>query len=112
MKTTKITILVGTRKGAWLFHGDSARRSWRADGPHFLGHIIHHLVQDPRDGKTLIAAVSTGHLGPTIFRSADRGNTWQEAKQPPAVPKLALKTPRRLRRASMMSLSVGLPLVL
>ena len=88
MKTSKITILVGTRKGAWLFHGDSARRSWRADGPHFLGHIIHHLVMDPRDGKTLLAAASTGHLGPTISRSADRGKTWQEAKQPPAFPKL------------------------
>ena len=28
-------LLVATRKGAWLFHGDAARRSWRADGPHW-----------------------------------------------------------------------------
>jgi hypothetical protein len=28
------------------------------DGPHFLGHIIHHLVLDPRDGRTLLAAAS------------------------------------------------------
>jgi photosystem II stability/assembly factor-like uncharacterized protein len=77
-------LLVATRKGAWLFHGDGSRKNWRADGPHFLGNIIHHLVLDPRDGKTLLAAASTGHLGPTIFRSTDFGRSWREAKQPPA----------------------------
>lgn len=79
-----VVILVATRKGAWLFHGDAGRSQWRADGPHFLGHIISHLVLDPRDGRTLLAAASTGHLGPTIFRSTDLGQTWQEAAQPPA----------------------------
>ena len=59
-------VLVATRKGAWLLHGDSARKTWRADGPHFLGHIVNHLVLDPRDGRTLLAAAKTGHLGPTI----------------------------------------------
>lgn len=80
-------LLVATRKGAWLFHGDSARRRWRLDGPHFLGHVIHHLVLDPRDGRTLLAAARTGHLGPTIFRSVDLGRTWKEAARPPAFPK-------------------------
>jgi photosystem II stability/assembly factor-like uncharacterized protein len=54
------------------------------DGPHFLGHIINHLVLDPRDGRTLLAAAKTGHLGPTIFRSTDLGQSWQEAARPPA----------------------------
>ena len=80
-------LLVATRKGAWIYHGDPSRRQWRADGPHFLGHIIHHLVLDPRDGKTLLAAASTGHLGPTIFRSTDLGRSWQEASRPPAFAK-------------------------
>ena len=80
-------ILVGTRKGAWIFHGDAARRRWRVDGPHFLGHIIHHLVLDPRDGKTLLAAAKTGHLGPTIFRSTDAGRSWKESSRPPAFTK-------------------------
>jgi photosystem II stability/assembly factor-like uncharacterized protein len=80
-------VLVATRKGAWIFHGDASRRRWRADGPHFLGHIINHLVLDPRDGRTLLAAAKTGHLGPTIFRSTDLGRTWKEAKQPPAFTK-------------------------
>jgi len=85
----KITplLLVATRKGAWLFHGDRARASWRVDGPHFHGHIISHLALDPRDGRTLLAAAKTGHLGPTIFRSVDRGRSWKEATRPPAFAK-------------------------
>jgi len=81
---TQVVVLVATRKGAWLFHSDAARKTWRADGPHFLGHIINHLVLDPRDGKTLLAAAKTGHLGPTIFRSTNLGRTWKEAARPPA----------------------------
>jgi photosystem II stability/assembly factor-like uncharacterized protein len=88
-------ILVATRKGAWLYHGDNARRTWRADGPHFLGHIINHLVLDARDGRTLLAAAKTGHLGPTIFRSPDRGRTWKEAARPPAFAKTAAGAPGR-----------------
>lgn len=83
----RVALLVATRKGAWIFHGDPSRRGWRADGPHFLGHVIHHLVLDPRDGRTLLAAAKTGHLGPTIFRSTDFGRTWKEAQQPPAFTK-------------------------
>ncbi len=80
----RVVLLVATRKGAWLFHGDTRRRSWTVDGPHFLGHSVSHLVLDPRDGRTLLAAARTGHLGPTIFRSTDLGRTWKEARQPPA----------------------------
>jgi photosystem II stability/assembly factor-like uncharacterized protein len=84
---SRIVLLVATRKGAWLFHGDSARRSFRLDGPHFLGHIFNHVVLDPRDRRTLLAAAKTGHLGPTIFRSTDRGKSWKEAARPPAFAK-------------------------
>ncbi|MBX3607628.1 MAG: glycosyl hydrolase [Piscinibacter sp.] len=80
----RLLVLVATRKGAWLFHGDARRKTWTADGPHFLGHNISHVVLDPRDGRTLLAAAKTGHLGPTIFRSTDFGRRWKEASQPPA----------------------------
>ncbi|PKO79148.1 MAG: glycosyl hydrolase [Betaproteobacteria bacterium HGW-Betaproteobacteria-13] len=79
-----LVILVATRKGAWLLHGDAGRSRWRVDGPHFLGHIVSHLVLDPRDGRTLLAATATGHLGPTLFRSTDLGANWTEATRPPA----------------------------
>jgi photosystem II stability/assembly factor-like uncharacterized protein len=83
-KSKGVALFVATRKGAWIFQGDAARKKWKANGPHFLGHIINHVVLDPRDGKTLLAAAKTGHLGPTIFRSTDFGKSWKEAKKPPA----------------------------
>jgi len=84
-----VLLMVATRKGAWLYHSDSARRAWRGDGPHFLGHIVNHVVLDPRDGRTLLAAAKTGHLGPTVFRSVDFGRSWTEATRPPAFAKAA-----------------------
>ena len=95
VKGSRLVICVATRKGAWLYHGDGKRTHWQVDGPHFLGQIIHHLVLDPRDGRTLLAAAKTGHLGPTIFRSTDLGRHWQEAKRPPAF----AKAPRGKGRA-------------
>jgi photosystem II stability/assembly factor-like uncharacterized protein len=91
----RLVVLVATRKGAWLFHGDSQRKTWRADGPHFLGHTISHLQLDPRDGRTLLAAARTGHLGPTIFRSTNLGRTWKEAAKPPAFANTASSLPAR-----------------
>lgn len=83
------TIWIGTRKGAFALRADPQRKSWKLVGPQFLGHIIHHIVQDPRDPKTLLMAAKTGHLGPTVFRSKDRGRTWKEASRPPAFRKAA-----------------------
>ncbi|HVM97549.1 MAG TPA: hypothetical protein VMT89_14230 [Candidatus Acidoferrales bacterium] len=88
-RSSRVVLLVATRKGAWLYHSDAARRSWRVAGPHFFGHIVYHCVLDPRDRRTLLVAARTGHLGPTVFRSADLGKTWKEASRPPAFPKAA-----------------------
>jgi len=83
-KSAATTLWIATRKGLWSLASDEARRTWSVAGPHFLGHVVHHAVMDPRDGRTLLAAARTGHLGPTIFRSTDRGRTWKEAARPPA----------------------------
>ncbi len=84
VSSAHVVLLVGTRKGGWLFHGDASRRRWRSDGPHFLGNIVHHIQLDPRDRRTLLLAAKTGHLGPTVFRSTDLGKSWKEAARPPA----------------------------
>lgn len=94
-KRPYVGVLVATRKGAFIVHGDAKRKRWQLDGPHFLGHIIHHLVLDPRDGRTLLAAAKTGHLGPTVFRSTNLGRTWTEAKKPPAFTKAKKGEPGR-----------------
>jgi photosystem II stability/assembly factor-like uncharacterized protein len=83
----KTLAFVATRKGAWVLESDDARKTWALKGPHFLGNTIHHMVLDPRDKKTLLAAVKAGHLGPTIFRSSNLGKSWTEASKPPAFPK-------------------------
>jgi photosystem II stability/assembly factor-like uncharacterized protein len=77
-------LFLGTRKGAWTITGDPARGSWQVSEPEFLGHIIQHVVVDPRDPRTVLAGARTGHLGPTVFRSNDGGRTWKEATSPPA----------------------------
>ncbi len=85
--TGAVTVLIGTRKGAFFLRGDRSRRTWKLSHPLFLGQIVHHLVFDPRDRRTMLMACRTGHLGPTVFRSTDLGRTWQEAKTPPAFAK-------------------------
>jgi photosystem II stability/assembly factor-like uncharacterized protein len=79
-----VAVLVATRKGGFILKSDGARRSWKLQGPIMLGHIVHHMVLDPRDGRSVLMAARTGHLGPTVFRSADAGRTWREASRPPA----------------------------
>lgn len=77
-------LLVGTRKGLFTLRSGADRRTWDVSAPMFLGHIVQHAVLDPRNGTRLLIGVSTGHLGPTVFRSNDLGATWTEASRPPA----------------------------
>lgn len=81
-----VELLIGTRKGAFLLRSDQKRKKWKLSPAMFLGHIIYHFVKDSRSSTLLIAA-KTGHLGPTVFRSTDGGETWKEATTPPAFPK-------------------------
>jgi photosystem II stability/assembly factor-like uncharacterized protein len=82
-----VRLLVATRKGAFFLRSDARRESFTLDGPQFLGHVLHHIVLDPRDRRTMLAAARTGHLGPTVFRSTDFGESWQEALHPPQFPR-------------------------
>jgi photosystem II stability/assembly factor-like uncharacterized protein len=84
-----VLLMVATKKGGFFLKSDRTRRSWKLDGPHFLGNLVHHIALDPRDGKTLLLAARTGHLGPTVFRSTDFGKHWKEASLPPQFAKAA-----------------------
>ena len=77
-------LVIATRKGLWTLTSDAARNAWRLAGPHFLGHVVHHALVDPRARRTWLVAARTGHLGPTVFRSIDAGKSWKEATRPPA----------------------------
>jgi photosystem II stability/assembly factor-like uncharacterized protein len=82
--TTGAVLLVGTRKGVFTVAADESREKWTVSDPMFLGHIAQHVVLDPRDGRRMVLATKTGHLGPTVFHSDDLGATWTESTRPPA----------------------------
>ena len=84
MGSTTGVLLVGTRKGVFTVTGDESREKWSVSDPMFLGHIAQHVVLDPRNGRRMVLATRTGHLGPTVFHSDDLGATWTEATRPPA----------------------------
>lgn len=83
----QISVLVATRKGAWTINGNGDTQQWRIDGPQHLGSVVYHYVADPRDPRRRLMAVGGGHLGPSIFRSDNAGDSWSEAARPPQFPK-------------------------
>jgi hypothetical protein len=85
----KIRIFVATKKGAFILTSDKSRKRWSLSDPILLGNVVHHIVMDPRNGKTILMAARTGHLGPTVFRSSDHGKKWKEIAKPPAFPKVS-----------------------
>jgi len=76
-----VVVLVGTRKGAFIFRSDTRRKSWLCDGPHFLGLNVHHFILDPRDLETLYAATYVDWWGSDLQRSTNWGRTWQRTKE-------------------------------
>src|SRR5688500_18555702 len=84
-----LRLLVGTKKGAFVFAGDAFRRNWKASPPICFGHEVYHFVQDPREPKRMLIAAKAGHLGPTVYHSSDGGRKWKEAARPPAFSKAA-----------------------
>ena len=75
-----VLVLVGTRKGAFILSSDARRRTWRIDGPHFPGRIVHHFTLDLRDTETLFATTYTEWWGADVHRTRNWGRTWQGSK--------------------------------
>ena len=74
---SKVRVLVGTRKGAFVLAADGTRERWEISGPHFAGWEIYHLKGSPVDPNRLYASQSTGWFGQLIQRSSDGGKTWE-----------------------------------
>jgi hypothetical protein len=73
---SRVRVLVGTRKGAFVLRSDEGRREWEVDGPHFPGWEVYHVTGSPADPDRLWAAPSGGWFGQVIQRSDDGGHTW------------------------------------
>ena len=74
---SRVRVLVGTRKGAFVLDSDGKRKNWDVSGPHFAGWEIYHLKGSPVDPDRLYASQSTGWFGQIMQRSADGGKTWE-----------------------------------
>ncbi len=83
----RVFIAAGTRDGLYVFESDLNRTSWEAYGPFLKGMDISHAILDPRDGRTVWAAAN-GEDHSAIYRSRDRGETWEIAGQPFDVEKI------------------------
>jgi len=73
---SKVRVLVGTRKGAFVLTADAKRERWEVSGPHFAGWEIYHMKGSPVDPNRLYASQSNGWFGQIIQRSEDGGASW------------------------------------
>ncbi|MEM8713372.1 MAG: hypothetical protein AAGG01_20695, partial [Planctomycetota bacterium] len=74
---------VGTRKGLFSIESDAARAEFAAPVPHWIGSTVFHVVADPRDRDTVVAAIRTPDGVPTIATSRDAGRRWTFSDAPP-----------------------------
>jgi photosystem II stability/assembly factor-like uncharacterized protein len=74
---SKVRVLVGTRKGAFILSSDGKREKWEVRGPHFAGWEIYHMKGSPADPNRIYASQTSGWFGQIIQRSSDGGKTWE-----------------------------------
>ncbi len=73
---SKVRVLVGTRKGAFILSSDGARTDWTVSGPFFEGWEIYHVKGSPVNPDRIYASQTSGWFGQIIQRSDDGGATW------------------------------------
>jgi hypothetical protein len=76
---SRVRVLVGTRKGAFILTADGKREHWNVSGPHFAGWELFHLKGSPADPNRIYASQWTSWSGQIIQRSNDGGGTWGDS---------------------------------
>jgi photosystem II stability/assembly factor-like uncharacterized protein len=91
---SKVRVLVGTKKGAFILTADGQRQNWEVSGPHFAGWEMYHLKGSAAEPNRIYASQSSGWFGQIIQRSDDGGKTWntpgssaEDLKGPEGFPK-------------------------
>ena len=95
---SKVRVLVGTRKGAFVLSADGKRKNWSVEGPFFAGWEIYHMKGSPADPNRIYASQTSGWFGQILQRSDDGGKNWQQpGLKPgePAMPAFPNKAPNR-----------------
>ena len=74
-----VLLMVGTRKGGFLFWSDPDRKDWRRS-LHHQGWMVHHMAHDPRD-NSIYAATNSGNFDGLVQRTPDFGATWEKRSE-------------------------------
>jgi photosystem II stability/assembly factor-like uncharacterized protein len=75
MVATKVFILLGTKKGAFIIESTRERRSWELRGPFCEAWPLNHVIADPQTA-TIYGGGGNEWFGPAVWKSADLGATW------------------------------------
>src|ERR687886_459783 len=78
--TTKVLVLVGTKKGAFILESDRERQSWQQRGPYCQTWPMNHVVADRSTG-TIYAGGGNEWFGPAVWKSTDLGATWTHSSR-------------------------------
>ncbi|MGI8923285.1 MAG: WD40/YVTN/BNR-like repeat-containing protein [Fimbriimonadales bacterium] len=73
---SKVRVLVGTKKAAFICTADGGRKDWKIEGPHFAGWEMYHLKASPINPDRIYASQTSGWFWQVIQRSDDGGKTW------------------------------------
>ncbi len=82
--SAKVLLLVGTKKGLFLFTSPD-RRQWSGTGPFHPGREINHAIFDARSGR-IFATANDSWFGCEIVSSPDLGQQWESAVLSPKFP--------------------------
>jgi photosystem II stability/assembly factor-like uncharacterized protein len=76
----RVSILLGTTKGAFILDGDAARRAWHVRGPFCETWPIHHVAWDA-ERRSLLAAGGSPWYGASVWRSTDDARSWSQSSE-------------------------------
>src|SRR6516162_8652036 len=83
---SRIRVLAGTRKGAFILESDGKRQNWSVSGPFFAGWEIYHMKGSPVDPNRIYTSQTSSWFGQVIQRSDDGGKTWHQPGTPAGEP--------------------------
>ncbi len=99
----RVHVLVGTRKGAWVYRADEKREHWEVSDPMLAGCSVYQMELDSRGSEPRIFAASNHWAwGRSVARSDDWGETWEQR-----TPGLSFAEPSGLSVENVWSLCLG-----
>src|SRR5438093_873217 len=74
---SRVRVLVGTRKCAFVLTSDGKRERWDVSGPHCAGWEIYHVKGSPVEPDRLYPSQHSGRFGQVMQRSDSGGSAWE-----------------------------------